>query len=86
MREAMASRAVIEQAKGVLMRDRACTANDAFEVLRELSQHSNRKLHAVAAAVVATTHDQTSPPAPMASTNPATTDTTGVGRTPTRAG
>lgn len=54
MQAAMDSRAAIEQAKGVVMRDRACTADAAFAVLRELSQHSNRKLRDVAAAVLST--------------------------------
>jgi hypothetical protein len=55
MRRAMASRAPIEQAKGVLMRDRECTAEQAFAELVQLSQHSNRKLVDVAAAVLGTT-------------------------------
>ena len=49
---AMQSRAVIEQAKGILMGQRQCTAQEAFDVLVELSQRSNRKLRAVAEALV----------------------------------
>jgi GAF domain-containing protein len=52
MSEAMASRAVIEQAKGVLMAGRRCTADDAFGILVRLSQESHRKLREVAQAVV----------------------------------
>ena len=51
--EAIKSRAVIEQAKGILMADRRCSADKAFEVLTKLSQNSNRKLRDVAAAIVA---------------------------------
>ncbi len=52
MHQAMASRAVIEQAKGILMRDRACTAQEAFEFLRDNSSRTNRKLNAVAQEIV----------------------------------
>ena len=52
LREAMQSRAVIEQAKGVLMAARTCGADEAFEVLVDLSQKSNRKLRDVALALV----------------------------------
>jgi transcriptional regulator with GAF, ATPase, and Fis domain len=51
--EAMRSRAVIEQAKGILMGARRCDADTAFKVLAELSQNSNRKLRDVAQALVA---------------------------------
>jgi GAF domain-containing protein len=52
MREAMASRAVIEQAKGIIMTRERCSADDAFAYLVQLSQNSNRKLRDVANAVV----------------------------------
>jgi GAF domain-containing protein len=58
MREAMEHRAVIEQAKGILMRDRRCTAEEAFDVLRELSNTTNRKMRDVAALLVAETTRQ----------------------------
>lgn len=51
--EAMQSRAVIEQAKGILMGSRRCSDEDAFKLLVQLSQNSNRKLREVAAAIVA---------------------------------
>jgi len=51
---AMASRAVIEQAKGVVMAREHCTADRAFEILRELSQHQNVKVRALCRAIVAT--------------------------------
>lgn len=52
LREAMESRAQIEQAKGVLMGARRISADDAFSLLVELSQRSQRKLRDVARAVV----------------------------------
>ena len=52
MRVAMESRAVIEQAKGVLMAQRHVDAEQAFEILREASQRYNRKLRDIAAGIV----------------------------------
>jgi GAF domain-containing protein len=52
MGEAMEYRAVIEQAKGILMGGRRCTPEEAFSILRNLSNSSNRKLRDVAAALV----------------------------------
>jgi GAF domain-containing protein len=57
MRLAMDSRAVIEQAKGVLMAQRHLDADQAFEVLREASQRYNRKLRDIAQGIVASTQD-----------------------------
>ncbi|MCL6667272.1 MULTISPECIES: ANTAR domain-containing protein [Streptomyces] len=53
LKQAMASRPVIDQARGVLMAVHACTSEQAWEILREASQRSNIKLRAVAAAVTA---------------------------------
>jgi GAF domain-containing protein len=52
MAEAMRSRAVIEQAKGILMAQRQCTADEAFEFLTQASQRANKKLRDIAAAIV----------------------------------
>ncbi|TFV85760.1 ANTAR domain-containing protein [Blastococcus sp. CT_GayMR16] len=52
MRVAMESRAVIEQAKGVLMAQRHVDAEQAFEILREASQRYNRKLRDIAFGIV----------------------------------
>jgi GAF domain-containing protein len=49
---ALTSRAAIEQAKGILMATRRCTADEAFELLRAESNTTNRKLRDVAADVV----------------------------------
>jgi GAF domain-containing protein len=57
MRLAMESRAVIEQAKGVLMAQRHLTAEQAFETLREASQRYNRKLREIALGIVESTQD-----------------------------
>ncbi len=50
---AMHSRAVIEQAKGIIMAEPRCSADEAFAVLAEASEHSGRRLREVAAALVA---------------------------------
>jgi GAF domain-containing protein len=55
MRLAMESRAMIEQAKGVLMAQRGVTAEQAFEILRDASQRYNRKLRDIAAGIVEST-------------------------------
>jgi GAF domain-containing protein len=52
LREALESRDVIGQAKGILMARRGCTADVAFEALRKVSQHRNIKLREVAEQVV----------------------------------
>jgi AmiR/NasT family two-component response regulator len=49
---AFGRRAVIEQAKGILMARHAVDADKAFELLRNHSQHNGRKLVDVAHAVV----------------------------------
>jgi GAF domain-containing protein len=53
LREALTSREVIEQAKGILMAQHRVDANAAFDLLRERSQHENRKLRDVAREIVA---------------------------------
>ncbi|MEV6830689.1 ANTAR domain-containing protein [Amycolatopsis sp. NPDC051102] len=53
LREALRSQPVIEQAKGMLMLLRGWTGDQAFTGLREVSQHTNVKLHDVAAVIVA---------------------------------
>lgn len=62
LRETLATRAVIDQALGIVMGQRGCTASDAFAVLREASQHRNRKLHEIAAELIETITGQ--PPQP----------------------
>ena len=57
MRLAMESRAVIEQAKGVLMAQRHVDAEQAFEILRAASQRYNRKLRDIALGIVESTQE-----------------------------
>jgi AmiR/NasT family two-component response regulator len=52
LRRAMESRAVIEQAKGIVMGATGCDAKAAFQVLVRQSQHENRKLRDVAEELV----------------------------------
>jgi GAF domain-containing protein len=49
---AMESRAVIEQAKGVIIATTGASADEAFELLRAQSQSENRKLREIAAEIV----------------------------------
>ncbi|MFC4331888.1 ANTAR domain-containing response regulator [Streptomyces andamanensis] len=53
LRRAIASRPVIDQARGILMAAHACTPQQAWDILRGASQHSNTKLRTVAAALTA---------------------------------
>ncbi|MGA8114218.1 MAG: SpoIIE family protein phosphatase [Actinocatenispora sp.] len=55
MRRAMRNRAIIEQAKGVLVERLRVSPDDAFDQLVRLSQRSNIKLAEVAAALVGAT-------------------------------
>jgi GAF domain-containing protein len=49
---AMQSRAVIEQAKGILMGAQRCTADEAFQILVRASQRENRMLREIAEGLV----------------------------------
>ena len=60
---AFGRRALIEQAKGILMARQGITADKAFELLREHSQHNGHKLADVAASVVET-HQLLTPASP----------------------
>ncbi|MEV7734944.1 ANTAR domain-containing protein [Streptomyces sp. NPDC088921] len=53
LRQAIATRPVIDQARGVLMAAYSCSSDRAWDVLREASQLSNTKLREVAALVTA---------------------------------
>jgi two-component system, response regulator PdtaR len=52
--EALATRKVVERAKGILMEREGLSENDAFVRLRRASQSSGRPLRVVAEAVIAT--------------------------------
>lgn len=52
LKEALNTRAIIDQALGIVMAQRRCTAREAFEILRQVSQDRNVKLHQLAASIV----------------------------------
>lgn len=52
LQEALRSREVIAKAQGILMVRQHCTSEEAFDLLRQGSQRSNRKLRDVAAEIV----------------------------------
>lgn len=52
LRHALTSRAVIDQATGVIMAQQHCDAESAFETLRRISQQRNVKLRDLAAEIV----------------------------------
>ncbi|GGL89197.1 GAF and ANTAR domain-containing protein [Nakamurella endophytica] len=53
LRLALRSRAVIEQAKGIIMVQQKCSADTAFGMLRQLSQDTNVRLSELAVQLVA---------------------------------
>lgn len=66
LREALATRAVIDQALGILMVTRRITSHDAFEILRHASQTTNRKVSVIAAELIETmTGHPPQPPRPL---------------------
>jgi GAF domain-containing protein len=52
LRGALAARTVIDQAVGIIMEQQHCDAARAFDLLREASQHQNRKLREIATEIV----------------------------------
>jgi GAF domain-containing protein len=58
LEEAMATRGVIEQAKGVLIASQGCSADHAFQLLVAMSQRTHIKLHDVARDLVETARQQ----------------------------
>lgn len=62
LREALATRAVIDQALGILMAQQRCDHDTAFGILRNTSQHQNRKLRDVATEIVRAVTGQDPPP------------------------
>ena len=52
LRYALTARSTIDEAKGVLMGDRGCDADEAFEILAELSKDTNVTVREVAKAIV----------------------------------
>jgi GAF domain-containing protein len=62
--EAVGSRSVIDQAIGILMGQQRCTAATAFDLLRQASQHRNRKLRDIAADIITSVTGQPPQPPP----------------------
>lgn len=58
LEEAMATRGIIEQAKGVLMASQGCSAEGAFQLLVGMSQRAHIKLHDLARDLVETARQQ----------------------------
>jgi hypothetical protein len=52
LQTALISRATIDQAMGILMSRSGCTADEAFDKLRQISQRDNTKLSAVARSIL----------------------------------
>ena len=65
LQEAMSSRAVIDQAIGIVMGQNRCAADAAFDVLRRASQNRNIKLRQVAADLVDAVSGRPASPATM---------------------
>jgi hypothetical protein len=62
LRSSLASRAVIDQALGVIMAQERCPQARAFAILRAASQSANVKLRDIAAAIVTSVSGE--PPQP----------------------
>jgi GAF domain-containing protein len=63
-RAVLDGRAVIELAKGMIMAERRCTADEAFAVLTKLAEYSHRDLRDVAAGLTSAAHAGTADPSP----------------------
>jgi GAF domain-containing protein len=66
LRQAMRSRAAIDQATGILMADGGRRPDEAFQLLVRASQRENRKLRDIAAEIVAHASERRGPPGPGA--------------------
>jgi len=62
LRSAMASRAAIEQAKGILMLLMGCGDQVAFDLLAHISSHTHRKVRDVAVCVIESASGRTALP------------------------
>ncbi|MEV5439591.1 ANTAR domain-containing protein [Streptomyces sp. NPDC052682] len=61
LRRAVASHAVVDQAIGVLVMTAKINPEDGFMVLREISQHTNTKLSAIAEQIIEHAQDTALP-------------------------
>ena len=64
LEQALSSRALIDQAIGIVMAEQRCDARTAFDVLRQHSQNHNRKLHDVAVQLITRVSGSPPPPPP----------------------
>ncbi len=62
---ALASRAVIDQATGIIMAQQRCSAAAAFDILRRASQNRNIKVRDLAAEIVNTVGGKPPEPGPF---------------------
>lgn len=71
LQEAISTRQLIGEAKGILMESERCTRDEAFDILRRASQRANRKVRDMALEIVdaaerrATRVAATEPPVPI---------------------
>jgi GAF domain-containing protein len=65
LRASLASRAVIDQAVGIIMSEQRCTPEEAFTILRSASQNRNVKLRQVAESIVSGVTGQAPQPPPF---------------------
>ncbi|CAM5277738.1 ANTAR domain-containing protein OS=Streptomyces alboniger OX=132473 GN=CP975_12235 PE=4 SV=1 [Streptomyces alboniger] len=68
LQAAIASRAEIDQALGIIMAQQRCTAMRAFEILSRASQNQNKKVRDLAATLI--TKVSGAPPAPVTPLRP----------------
>ena len=64
LRTSLASRAIIDQALGIVMARERCNQVRAFDILRSASQRSNVKLRDIASAMVRTVSGEPPQPPP----------------------
>ncbi len=65
LREALASRAVIDQALGIVMAQERCNSRHAFAILRTASQNRNTRLRDIAHQIVTSVSGQAPQPSPF---------------------
>jgi GAF domain-containing protein len=65
LRDALATRAVIDQALGIVMGQNRCDHDTAFAILRTSSQHQNRKVRDVATEIVKSVSGSDPTPTPF---------------------
>lgn len=65
MAEALSSRDVIAQAKGILMERRRIDPDEAFALLKQASQRRHLKVRALAEEVAASACNENAPPDPQ---------------------